>query len=68
LGESRLPEEAAPTLALRSPPAWVFLHGPRSHLSSTAIRNGMHVRRDRQVAAQLQSEPEAANFIPTHEA
>jgi nicotinate-nucleotide adenylyltransferase len=34
----RLPEAAAPTLAERAPPAWVFLHGPRSKLSSTAIR------------------------------
>jgi nicotinate-nucleotide adenylyltransferase len=68
LAGTRLPEAAAPTLALRPPPAWVFLHGPRSHLSSTAIRNGMQGSRERQVAAQLQSAPEAANFIPSHEA
>jgi nicotinate-nucleotide adenylyltransferase len=34
----RIPERAAATLASRKPPAWVFLHGPRSDLSSTAIR------------------------------
>ena len=35
---ARLPENRAPTLADHTPPAWIFLHGPRSHLSSTAIR------------------------------
>lgn len=35
---SRLDEIAAPTLAGRPPPAWVFLHGPRNSLSSTALR------------------------------
>ena len=34
----RLPESAAPRLALKRPPAWVFLHGTRSSLSSTALR------------------------------
>ncbi len=34
----RLPEAAAPDLPDRRPPVWVFLHGPRSKLSSTAIR------------------------------
>jgi nicotinate-nucleotide adenylyltransferase len=38
LAGSRIRESAAPTLAARKPPAWVFLHGPRSNLSSTAIR------------------------------
>ncbi len=38
LSAARIPEEAASGLARRKPPAWVFLHGPRSHLSSTAIR------------------------------
>ncbi len=36
--EARLPEGQATALASRPAPAWVFLHGPRSHLSSTAIR------------------------------
>ena len=34
----RLDESDAAALPFRSPPAWVFLHGPRSGLSSTAIR------------------------------
>lgn len=38
LGAARLPESEAPALAGRTPPAWVFLHGRRSALSSTAIR------------------------------
>lgn len=38
LARSRLPEEAARALPGYSPPAWVFLHGPRSALSSTALR------------------------------
>ena len=38
LAEFRLPEEAAETLADRAPPAWVYLHGIMSPLSSTAIR------------------------------
>jgi nicotinate-nucleotide adenylyltransferase len=35
---SRIPEEAAETLADRTPPAWVYLRGVMSALSSTAIR------------------------------
>ena len=38
LARWRLPEAEAPTLADRAVPAWVFLHGPRSTLSSTALR------------------------------
>ncbi len=38
LAGARIPEAAATTLAGHRPPAWVFLHGPRSKLSSTAIR------------------------------
>ena len=35
---ARIDEAAAATLAERTPPAWVYLHGPRSTLSSTRIR------------------------------
>jgi nicotinate-nucleotide adenylyltransferase len=35
----RVPEGPAGILANRIPPAWTFLHGPRSHLSSTALRS-----------------------------
>ncbi|ENT31244.1 nicotinate-nucleotide adenylyltransferase [Brucella suis] len=36
--DSRLDERYAPVLARRMPPAWTFIHGPRSSLSSTALR------------------------------
>lgn len=38
LWRSRVPETQAGMLASMSAPAWTFLHGPKSHLSSTAIR------------------------------
>ena len=38
LSNARLPESAARTLATRKPPAWVYLHGLKSPLSSTALR------------------------------
>jgi nicotinate-nucleotide adenylyltransferase len=34
----RLPEAQARRLAVREPPAWVFLHGLKSPVSSTALR------------------------------
>jgi nicotinate-nucleotide adenylyltransferase len=36
----RLPESQAKILANNPPPAWIYLHGLKSPLSSTAIRNG----------------------------
>jgi nicotinate-nucleotide adenylyltransferase len=38
LARFRIPEEAARSLPGRKPPAWVFLHGLKSPLSSTALR------------------------------
>src|ERR1700761_1683659 len=38
LAWARLPETAATMLAYRKPPAWVYLHGLKSPLSSTALR------------------------------
>jgi nicotinate-nucleotide adenylyltransferase len=38
LGRHRLPERFASTLANRKPPAWVYLHGLKSPLSSTVLR------------------------------
>jgi len=38
-GRARVDEEDASALARMKPPAWTFIHGPRSSLSSTAIRN-----------------------------
>lgn len=35
---ARVDERDAPLLARMRPPAWTFIHGPRSPLSSTAIR------------------------------
>ncbi len=37
---ARLPERAARLLATAKPPAYVYLHGPRSASSSTALRIG----------------------------
>ena len=38
LARFRIPDSAAATLAGRKPPAWVYLHGLKSPLSSTALR------------------------------
>lgn len=38
LTQRRAPEREAARFARRPTPAWIFLHGPRSHLSSTALR------------------------------
>ena len=38
LSRSRIREADARALPDLAPPAWVFLHGPRSHLSSTELR------------------------------
>ena len=38
LARARIPESAAGSLADRTPPAWVYLHGLKSPLSSTALR------------------------------
>lgn len=37
---ARVDEGDAPRLARMKAPAWTFIHGPRSLLSSTALRNG----------------------------
>jgi nicotinate-nucleotide adenylyltransferase len=37
---ARIDEGDAPLLARSNAPAWTFIHGPRSSLSSSAIRNG----------------------------
>jgi nicotinate-nucleotide adenylyltransferase len=38
LARARLPEMAARRLPERTPPAWIYLHGLKSPLSSTALR------------------------------
>jgi nicotinate-nucleotide adenylyltransferase len=40
---ARTDEEDAPVLARLKAPAWTFIHGPRSSLSSSAIRSRKHV-------------------------
>ncbi|MEE7494349.1 nicotinate-nucleotide adenylyltransferase [Methylobacterium oryzae] len=62
LAPARIPESAAPTLALRPPPAWMFLHGPRSTLSSTQIRASVGPRTSQPSPARLHSTPDTANF------
>ncbi|TCD13909.1 nicotinate-nucleotide adenylyltransferase [Oricola cellulosilytica] len=39
---ARLDEGDAALLSFLEPPVWTFLHGPRSPVSSTAIRDGLH--------------------------
>lgn len=41
---ARIDEDDAPILTRSRAPAWTFIHGPRSLLSSTAIRNGSQKR------------------------
>jgi nicotinate-nucleotide adenylyltransferase len=45
LAHARLPETAAKSLAERRPPAWIYLHGLKSPLSSTALRAARTLRR-----------------------
>lgn len=40
-GRARIDEDHAGRLAFERAPAWTFIHGPRSTLSSTAIRSGV---------------------------
>ena len=44
LAYARLPETAARTLPERRPPAWIYLHGLKSPLSSTALRAARALR------------------------
>jgi nicotinate-nucleotide adenylyltransferase len=49
---ARVPEADAAGLALRPPPAWTFLSGPLSQVSSTALRS--RVRRGAAIVAKKQ--------------
>ena len=51
LGFARLAEKNAATLPSRRPPAWVFLHGLKSPLSSTALRAMRQSHSDHRSAA-----------------
>jgi nicotinate-nucleotide adenylyltransferase len=46
LARYRVPAAQAATLADRRPPAWVYLHGLKSPLSSTALRTAHRRQRD----------------------
>jgi nicotinate-nucleotide adenylyltransferase len=46
LARYRVPDAQAATLADRHPPAWVYLHGLKSPLSSTALRAARSHQRD----------------------
>jgi len=62
LARYRIPESKARTLAFRKPPAWVYLHGLKSPLSSTALRAMRRKTPDRtpDPAPDLAPHPEAA--------
>lgn len=47
LARYRLDESDAANLAVIRPPAWLFLHGPRSPLSSTVLRQSLEPGRSR---------------------
>lgn len=42
LARARVPEASARSLPKRRPPAWIYLHGLKSPLSSTALRAARH--------------------------
>jgi nicotinate-nucleotide adenylyltransferase len=44
-GQALIPDSAARALARRKPPAWAFLHGLKSPLSSTALRASRRMTR-----------------------
>jgi nicotinate-nucleotide adenylyltransferase len=46
LSFARIDENAARSLPYRNAPAWTFIHGPRSALSSTALRNRGHTEKE----------------------
>jgi nicotinate-nucleotide adenylyltransferase len=46
LARFRLPDTAAKSLPERKPPAWIYLHGLKSPLSSTALRAARALRRN----------------------
>jgi nicotinate-nucleotide adenylyltransferase len=52
LAFARIPESEAMTLPTRRPPAWVFLHGLKSPLSSTALREKRQSQAHHPSAAQ----------------
>jgi nicotinate-nucleotide adenylyltransferase len=62
---SRVPEADAATLATRPAPAWTFLTGPLSHVSSTAIRNRARAAKP---AAAVAKKAQSAAELPWRKA
>ena len=60
LARFRIPENAAASLPGRRAPAWTFLHGLKSGLSSTALRALRRKPADKPAAAPKADKPEAA--------
>jgi len=62
LRDARIPEYAASALPGRKPPAWTFLHGLKSPLSSTALRAlRRHTRSSTSAPARRKRSNKAAN-------
>jgi nicotinate-nucleotide adenylyltransferase len=55
LQRARIPESAAKSLPARKPPAWVYLHGLKSPLSSTALRAAGIRRRQREMPNKMRN-------------
>ncbi len=55
LGRRRIPESEAASLPNRRSPAWVFLHGLKSPLSSTALRAVRQSQKRRQPMGKMES-------------
>jgi nicotinate-nucleotide adenylyltransferase len=53
LGRQRIPEGQAASLPNRRAPAWVFLHGLKSPLSSTALRAVRQSQNRRQTKGKM---------------
>jgi len=64
LRDARIPEYAASALPGRKPPAWTFLHGLKSPLSSTALRAlRRHTRSSTSAPVRRKRSNKAANKI-----
>jgi nicotinate-nucleotide adenylyltransferase len=64
LSRFRLPESAARSLVNQKPPAWIYLHGLKSPLSSTALRVKRRNLHENVRAAAKSAKPEPAKKKP----
>jgi nicotinate-nucleotide adenylyltransferase len=67
LSRNRIPENAARSLPRRRPPALVFLHGLKSPLSSTALREHRRSQKCRQSATLLNATSHEPSMTVRHE-